>query len=315
MANVSAEPCQIIFTDAVARVLSTSKTNFYLQFHATFFEEGTHRTLLNRQFQSARSSDLQTIARSVRYKGGRSKHQPSAAEGYTMPVWETKDLPGMKPIVPDRRYLEGEHLLVSLRSEDGDESYGESCISLMLVFGDQPIPFSCQLTHRGEHTGTLSGHMHIVNSVGASRQTTVSEELDEEQVVRRPELAATYPPRKSQTASTALEASPSVTDTATPAAALAAAAAAVSAATPLTSAHIARRPPQPLPPQATAASTRQRLPTLESRPAPPSSVAEWLASIGLSHLCEVFQREGVYMSELFVFLIFCCVLVTTVEFF
>ncbi len=46
---------------------------------------------------------------------------------FSMPSWEDVELPTIRPIITDRQYLEKEHLLVSIRSQDSDESYGVFC--------------------------------------------------------------------------------------------------------------------------------------------------------------------------------------------
>ncbi len=143
----------------------------------------------------------------MRLKGGRAK--PAAAELAELvePSWTVHALAPMRPVVPDRRFLEGEHLLVAVRSEDGDEVYGQGCIPLALVFGDAPLPFSCELTHKGDHTGTLAGFIHVLNAVGEGRQATISEEMDDPRAGSGPALASTplspepaapaLPPRRS----------------------------------------------------------------------------------------------------------------------
>jgi hypothetical protein len=143
----------------------------------------------------------------------------------------------MRPVVPDRRFLEGEHLLVAVRSEDGDEVYGQGCIPLALLFGDAPLPFSCELTHKGDHTGTLAGFMHVLNAVGEGRQATISEEVDDPRVVGvastplSPDpVAPALPPRRSMQAAPSVDLGTSP-DTATLAAVAAAAVATVSAVT------------------------------------------------------------------------------------
>ena len=72
-------------------------------------------------------------------------------------------------MIPDREYLEREHLLICVKAVDGEESYGtrknkvvqikrltamigEGCVSLLNYFGEEAVPFSCQLTHFGEKT-------------------------------------------------------------------------------------------------------------------------------------------------------------------
>ncbi len=63
------------------------------------------------------------------------------------PVWEDAELPVIKPFIPDRQYLESEHLLVAVRSQDNDESYGAilAIIHSSLSFLASSISFSLSL--------------------------------------------------------------------------------------------------------------------------------------------------------------------------
>jgi hypothetical protein len=72
-------------------------------------------------------------------------------------------------MIKEREYLETEHLLVAVKCEDSDESYGEGCISLMNIFSDKPQRFKCEISHRGAHIGILSGGVHIVGAIGEGR--------------------------------------------------------------------------------------------------------------------------------------------------
>ncbi|XP_071838497.1 phosphatidylinositol 3,4,5-trisphosphate 5-phosphatase 2-like isoform X2 [Apostichopus japonicus] len=77
------------------------------------------------------------------------------------PVWKSENLPELVPIFPDSSYLEDQHLLLSLKSEDSDESYGECVVELKDKFTSHYVRFSTILTHHGHKTGYLRGQMHI----------------------------------------------------------------------------------------------------------------------------------------------------------
>lgn len=77
------------------------------------------------------------------------------------PVWKAENLPELVPIFPDSSYLEDQHILLSLKSEDSDESYGECVVELKDKFTSHYVRFSTILTHHGHKTGYLRGQMHI----------------------------------------------------------------------------------------------------------------------------------------------------------
>eukprot|EP00051_Salpingoeca_urceolata_P001310 m.39953 g.39953 ORF g.39953 m.39953 type:complete len:1013 (+) comp11326_c0_seq1:218-3256(+) len=149
--------CVIIMSTIVASLHTTSKSNFYLEIFGSCFE-GSTRTGVNHRFEPTMQG--------------------------TCPLWEDAELPTVTPLIPDRAFLENEHLLVAVKSEDSDESYGEACISLMWLFGDKPCHFSALLTHRGEHMGELMGQIHIINSVGESMIGALSINADDDEDMR-----------------------------------------------------------------------------------------------------------------------------------
>lgn len=77
------------------------------------------------------------------------------------PVWRSEQLPELVPIFPDTAYLEDQHILLALKSEDSGESYGECVLELKDKFTSNYVRFSTILTHHGQKTGLIRGQMHI----------------------------------------------------------------------------------------------------------------------------------------------------------
>ena len=59
------------------------------------------------------------------------------------------------PIISDRRYLEMQHVLVSIKSSESDESYAECCLSLSKFISYRATSHLCPLTHQGLEVGEL----------------------------------------------------------------------------------------------------------------------------------------------------------------
>uniref|UniRef100_A0A4W6EHL0 phosphatidylinositol-3,4,5-trisphosphate 5-phosphatase n=1 Tax=Lates calcarifer TaxID=8187 RepID=A0A4W6EHL0_LATCA len=64
------------------------------------------------------------------------------------------------PIMSDMEYLQDQHLLLSVKSCDGFESYGECCVALHSLTGASE-QFETFLTHRGEEMGSIRGRVRV----------------------------------------------------------------------------------------------------------------------------------------------------------
>lgn len=95
-------------------------------------------------------------------------------------------------MIKEREYLETEHLLVAVKCEDSDESYGEGCISLMNIFSDKPQRFKCEISHRGAHIGILSGGVHIVGAIGEGRMKKLLTDDDDMGTARGDKMGALH---------------------------------------------------------------------------------------------------------------------------
>ncbi|KAK4829157.1 hypothetical protein QYF61_002422 [Mycteria americana] len=69
--------------------------------------------------------------------------------------------PQLKPILSEIEYLQDQHLLLTVKSLDGYESYGECVIALKSMIGSTAQQFLTYLSHRGEETGNIRGSMKV----------------------------------------------------------------------------------------------------------------------------------------------------------
>lgn len=91
----------IVVVSCNAKIATSSKTFFYMEFYSACFE-GTVKTAPNDEWLTV--SEANTMG----------------------PVWKGKEsLVNIKPIVTEEEYLEQQHVLVMLKSQEGDEPYGE----------------------------------------------------------------------------------------------------------------------------------------------------------------------------------------------
>ncbi|MGH0173380.1 UNVERIFIED_CONTAM: hypothetical protein FKN15_068342 [Acipenser sinensis] len=75
----------------------------------------------------------------------------------------------LTPIISDPEYLLDQHILISVKSTDCDESYGEGCVALRTA-EFCTTDFSIPLTHHGEHTGDFNGTIQLRTSKGKQRE-------------------------------------------------------------------------------------------------------------------------------------------------
>uniref|UniRef100_A0A8C5CDH9 phosphatidylinositol-3,4,5-trisphosphate 5-phosphatase n=1 Tax=Gadus morhua TaxID=8049 RepID=A0A8C5CDH9_GADMO len=117
-----------------AIVKTASKSKFFVEFHSACLEE------------TRRSSE--------------NDSQSCDVPGFLKLGWSAKQLPKLLPVASDVDYLQDQHLLLSIKSCDGFESYGECCVALRSPSG--PLEqFETFLSHRGEEMGTIRGHVKV----------------------------------------------------------------------------------------------------------------------------------------------------------
>uniref|UniRef100_A0AAY4EV25 Inositol polyphosphate-related phosphatase domain-containing protein n=1 Tax=Denticeps clupeoides TaxID=299321 RepID=A0AAY4EV25_9TELE len=78
------------------------------------------------------------------------------------------------PIISDPEFLLDQHVLISVKSTDGDESFGEGCVALRSAERSY-TEFEITLTHHGERTGTLSGGVQVRTSEGKQTEKLYGE--------------------------------------------------------------------------------------------------------------------------------------------
>ncbi|XP_060688431.1 phosphatidylinositol 3,4,5-trisphosphate 5-phosphatase 2-like [Hemiscyllium ocellatum] len=141
--NSSGQAC-IEFELIEAIVKTTCKTKFFIEFHSSCLEE----------FKKSLDNALQICI----------KH------GFLRVQWSAHQLPMLSPILSDIEYLQDQHLLLTIKSTDGYESYGECCIALKSLIGNTPQMFETGLSHLGDESGSIRVTMRVV--VPAERKRT-----------------------------------------------------------------------------------------------------------------------------------------------
>uniref|UniRef100_A0A8C5E098 phosphatidylinositol-3,4,5-trisphosphate 5-phosphatase n=1 Tax=Gouania willdenowi TaxID=441366 RepID=A0A8C5E098_GOUWI len=133
-ANVSIEKSWIELEVIEAIVKTSSKARFFIEFHSSCLEE------------PRRSSE--------------NDSQSCDVPRFLKLGWSFKQLPKLLPLLSDMDYLQDQHLLLSVKSCDGFESYGECCVALRSLTGVSE-QFETFLSHRGEEMGSIRGRVRI----------------------------------------------------------------------------------------------------------------------------------------------------------
>nr|XP_051690127.1 phosphatidylinositol 3,4,5-trisphosphate 5-phosphatase 1 [Oryctolagus cuniculus] len=133
---------QIEFLRCYATLKTKSQTKFYLEFH---------------------SSCLESFVKS------QEGENEEGSEGELV-VKFGESLPKLTPIISDPEYLLDQHVLISIKSCDSDESYGEGCIALRLEATETPLATHTPLTHHGEMTGHFHGEIKLQTAQGKKRE-------------------------------------------------------------------------------------------------------------------------------------------------
>uniref|UniRef100_A0A4W4EFR8 phosphatidylinositol-3,4,5-trisphosphate 5-phosphatase n=1 Tax=Electrophorus electricus TaxID=8005 RepID=A0A4W4EFR8_ELEEL len=124
------------FMNCVAVLMTKSKTKFYIEYHSSCLEKFV--------------------------KGPDGENQENT-EGFIKVRFGS--LVELTPIIADPEYLLDQHILISIKSTDSDESYGETCVALRAAESNY-TEFSEVLMHHGERTGTLTGGIQLRTSEG-----------------------------------------------------------------------------------------------------------------------------------------------------
>ncbi|NXP20426.1 SHIP1 phosphatase, partial [Scytalopus superciliaris] len=133
---------EIEFLHCYATLKTKSQTKFYIEFH---------------------SSCLESFVKS------QEGENEDGNEGELV-VKFVSALPKLTPIISDPEYLLDQHILISIKSSDSDESYGEGCIALRIEATESLAPIHTVLTHHGEKTGVFQGEIKLQTSQGKQRE-------------------------------------------------------------------------------------------------------------------------------------------------
>ncbi|NXO72847.1 SHIP1 phosphatase, partial [Phainopepla nitens] len=133
---------EIEFLHCYATLKTKSQTKFYIEFH---------------------SSCLESFVKS------QEGENEDGNEGELV-VKFVEALPKLTPIISDPEYLLDQHILISIKSSDSDESYGEGCIALRTEATASLAPIHTVLTHHGEKTGIFQGEIKLQTSQGKQRE-------------------------------------------------------------------------------------------------------------------------------------------------
>ncbi|NXA08339.1 SHIP1 phosphatase, partial [Sapayoa aenigma] len=133
---------EIEFLHCYATLKTKSQTKFYIEFH---------------------SSCLESFVKS------QEGENEDGNEGELV-VKFVNALPKLTPIISDPEYLLDQHILISIKSSDSDESYGEGCIALRIEATESLAPIHTVLTHHGEKTGVFQGEIKLQTSQGKQRE-------------------------------------------------------------------------------------------------------------------------------------------------
>lgn len=131
----SSEQAYIEFESIEAIVKTASRTKFFIEFYSTCLEE----------FKKSYENDSQS----------------SDNVNFLRVGWSNKQLTTLKPLLSEIEYLQDQHLLLTVKSLDGYESYGECVLALKSMIGSTPQQFHTYLSHRGEETGNIRGLMRV----------------------------------------------------------------------------------------------------------------------------------------------------------
>ncbi|XP_028400181.1 phosphatidylinositol 3,4,5-trisphosphate 5-phosphatase 2A-like isoform X2 [Dendronephthya gigantea] len=140
--------CKINIPFIKVKVKTVSKTDFYLEFHSVCL---------------ATSERSKTGKDSNPWEPPRAVNSNPTLTSYL--AWNAGSaLPELNPILDNPEYLREQHILIAVKSEAGDESYGECVLSLKAHLFQTPQCFQLDLTHGGVKAGEIRGSMNILNT-------------------------------------------------------------------------------------------------------------------------------------------------------
>uniref|UniRef100_A0A663M112 phosphatidylinositol-3,4,5-trisphosphate 5-phosphatase n=1 Tax=Athene cunicularia TaxID=194338 RepID=A0A663M112_ATHCN len=133
---------EIEFLHCYATLKTKSQTKFYIEFHSSCLEG----FVKSQEGENEDGNEGELVVKFV------------------------DALPKLTPIISDPEYLLDQHILISIKSSDSDESYGEGCIALRIEATESLVPIHTVLTHHGEKTGVFQGEIKLQTSQGKQRE-------------------------------------------------------------------------------------------------------------------------------------------------
>lgn len=166
----AADSLKIRFACIEAKVKSKSIPNYYLKFFSYLLEGSPQSKRSNRTIASF-SEEMDDPSFKI--------NQCQEFGLSSISRWSQDDLPTLDPIVRNRDYIANEHILVQVRSTEGDESYGQCIITLsQAAKDDQLTTFQCFLSHHGDQCGEMRIKMCVSqNEVVQDAKVSFSEQL------------------------------------------------------------------------------------------------------------------------------------------
>nr|XP_058945495.1 phosphatidylinositol 3,4,5-trisphosphate 5-phosphatase 2-like isoform X1 [Pocillopora verrucosa] len=172
--------CVIRFLRISAMIKTTSKTQYYVEFHSTCLEE-------------MMKTEKNMVIDSPKYLQEKQ---------YVFPAWGKEVIPPLHPIISDHKFIEEQYLLLAIKSVDNDESYGECCIALRTMVNVIPQKRKgIILSHLGEKTGEINIEMHVKlpdnnNTKMSSQSSDLISEANLEEINRRGSVKTPQVPQR-----------------------------------------------------------------------------------------------------------------------
>ncbi|KAK6296205.1 hypothetical protein J4Q44_G00339180 [Coregonus suidteri] len=161
------------------------------------FEVGVTSQFVSKKVKTALFIEFYSTCLEEFKKSYENDSQSSDNVNFLRVGWSNKQLTTLKPLLSEIEYLQDQHMLLTVKSLDGYESYGECVLALKSMIGSTAQQFHTYLSHRGEETGNIRGSMRV--RVPAERMGTrerlyewISVDKDE---MGGPKGRSTLPPR------------------------------------------------------------------------------------------------------------------------
>uniref|UniRef100_A0AAR2LEB1 phosphatidylinositol-3,4,5-trisphosphate 5-phosphatase n=1 Tax=Pygocentrus nattereri TaxID=42514 RepID=A0AAR2LEB1_PYGNA len=175
--NSSSDRAWIELETVEAIVKTASKAKFFIEFHSRCLE-GAFYSSFSFSIRGMVFWLLLKCQRVIRYmweflvfffatscteprRSTENDLQSCEVPGFLKLGWSSKQLPKLHPIVSDMEFLRDQYLLLSVKSCDGFESYGECCVAVQSVITNSSESFETCLTHRGEEMGSIRGQIKV----------------------------------------------------------------------------------------------------------------------------------------------------------